>query len=242
MKRKTIAIHQPNYFPWAGYFYKMLKSDEFVFLDNVVMATPGFTNRNRIKTKDGKLWLTVPCKYNYGRTLIKDVKFADTRWSNKHLKTLTSFYKKAKYFDKYIPHLEKIILSDNGSIADLNIKLAKQISEWLRITCVFHVSSELDPTGKGDDRLVDLVTRVGGEVYLSGYGGANYQSEEKFRHVNIELKYYDFKPPIYPQMWGEFISGLSILDLLFNCGPESRNLLQASGEVRGESGDKSFSP
>ncbi len=226
---KTVAIHQPNYLPWAGYFYKMLACDDFVFLDDVVMATRSFSNRNRIKTKDGILWLTVPCKYAWGETLIKDVSIADQRWRKKHLRTLEESYRKATYLYDYLPRLTEIILAEEASISKLNIRLIKQIADWLNISCSFHISSSLGVSSKSDDRIIELVKKLGGAIYLSGYGGANYQTEEKFKEENLDLIYYAFKPPTYPQLWGNFEAGLSVLDLLFNCGPDSRGILEHSG-------------
>jgi WbqC-like protein family len=225
---KTIAIHQPNYLPWPGYFYKMLTCDDFVFLDDVVMATRSFSNRNRVKTKNGVLWLTVPCNYVWGETLIRDVTIAGDKWRKKHLRTLEESYRKAPYLNDYMPRLTEIILANEAGICDLNIRLIKQIAEWLDISCSFHMSSALEVSSKADDRIIDLVKRLQGSAYLSGHGGANYQTEDKFKEQEIDLIYYSFKPPTYPQLWGNFESGLSVIDLLFNCGPDSRGILENS--------------
>ena len=226
---KTVAIHQPNYLPWAGYFYKMLACDDFIFLDDVVMATRSFSNRNRVKTKDRVLWLTVPCNHVWGETLIKDVTIADQKWRKKHLRTLEESYKKAPYLDEYVPDLREILLTNDVGLCDLNIRLIKQVCEWLNISCSFHTSSALGVSSKADDRIIDLVKELGGTTYLSGHGGANYQTEEKFKKEKIDLVYYNFQPPAYPQLWGEFEAGLSIVDLLFNCGADSRSILDHSG-------------
>ena len=227
-----VAIHQPNYLPWPGYFYKIAGCDHFVLLDDVVMASPGFTNRNRIKTKDGVLWLTVPCKNVFGQTLIKDVECADEKWRKRHVRTLEMNYRRAPHFDTYIGRLREIMLSDERSICNLNIELIKQIAHWLGLSCSFQLSSTLGVPGTGDDRLINLVARLGGDVYLSGYGGANYQSEAKFREADIRLLYYGFEPPIYPQLWGQFEVALSVIDLLFNTGPDSQRILSQSGTTK----------
>jgi hypothetical protein len=230
----TAAAHQPNYIPWTGYFYKMLYCDNFVFMDDVIMAKPTFTNRNRIKTKAGVLWLTVPCTRDYGETLIRDVRCADNRWKKKHVGTLEMSYAKAPYFETYMPRLREIIWSDEVGITDLNIRLVKQIVEWLGISCVFHMASDLKVSGRGEDRIINYVTRLGADKYISGYGGSNYQNEARFKEANINLVYYDFRPPVYPQLWGKFEPGLSIVDLLFNCGSESLEILKSSGTLRKE--------
>ena len=227
-----VAIHQPNYLPWSGYFYKIAKCDYFVFLDDVVMASPGFTNRNRIKTKDGVMWLTVPCKHDFGRSLIKDVECADDRWRRQHIRTLEMNYGKTPHFETYIGRLREIILSNERNISNLNVKLIEQIARWLGLSCSFQLSSRLDVSGTGDDRLINLVARLGGGTYLSGSGGAHYQSELKFSEAAIKLLYYDFEPPAYPQLWGPFEAGLSAIDLLFNTGPDSQRILRQSGRTK----------
>jgi hypothetical protein len=228
-KMATVAAHQPNYIPWAGYFYKMLSCDDFVFGDDLVMSAPSFINRNRIKTKEGVIWLTLPCRYKVGETLIKDVQFADDCWRRKHLSVLTYSYKKAPYFDDYMPRIREIMTSEANSLCDLNLSLIKQIALWLNIDCKFRLSSELAVAGAKDDRIVNFMRRLGGRTYLSGLGGANYQSETKFKDANLDLVYYDFRPPVYPQLWGQFQAGLSVIDLLFNCGPESQQILRDCG-------------
>jgi hypothetical protein len=230
---KTVAIHQPNYLPWAGYFYKMLRCDDFIFGDSVLLSTPSFTTRNRIKTKEGVAWLTLPCRYVVGQTLIKEVEFADNRWRRKHLSILEYSYRKAPYFEHYMPRLREIVASEANNLCDLNLSLIRQIVLWLNIECTFHLSSELNVSGAKDDRIVNMVRRIGGRTYLSGLGGSNYQSETKFKDADLNLVYYDFSPPKYPQLWGTFEPGLSIIDLLFNCGPESAQILRDSGGGNG---------
>lgn len=232
----TVAAHQPNYIPWAGYFYKMLSCDDFVFADDLVMSTPSFTNRNRIKTKEGVVWLTLPCRYKVGETVIRDVEFADNRWRHKHLSKLEYSYRKAPYLDYYMPRLKEIIAQEAYSLCDLNLTLIKQIALWLGISCRLHLSSELRISGVKDDRIVNMVRHLGGRTYLSGLGGSNYQSEAKFTDANLNLMYYDFSPPTYPQLWGKFEPGLSIVDLLFNCGPDSPQILRDSGGRNGNQG------
>ena len=231
---KTVAIHQPNYLPWAGYFYKMIRCDDFIFGDTVPMSKPSFTSRNRIKAKEGAVWLSVPCSRVVGETLIKDVKCADDWWRPKHLRKIEESYNMTPYFKDYMPRLKEIICSDETRLAALNIQLIKQIVEWLDISCTFHVASELGHIRNQNDSIVDLVTRVGGDTYLSGFGGAHYQNADELKKANIDLVYYDFRPPVYPQLWGDFEAGLSVMDLLFNCGPDSTEILERCGSKRSE--------
>jgi GNAT superfamily N-acetyltransferase len=229
-RAKIVAIHQPNYFPWPGYFNKMLGCDDFVFLDDALTSNNSFINRNRIKQHGAELWLTVPCRQHLSDP-INQVGYADNKWPSKHLKTIQQYYSKAPYFNDYFPTLRDILQSPPPKLAALNIKLIQQVADWLDIRCAVHLSSALGAAGSSDERLVDLVQRLHGDVYLSGKGGANYQSEDTFRQRNIRLVYHSFRPPTYPQLGGAFIPGLSILDLLFNCGPAARSFLAASDDA-----------
>lgn len=224
----VVAIHQPNYIPWAGYFYKLLKSDIFVFLDDAQYTKNSFINRNRIKGSQGEQWITIPIRFKLGQA-INQVEFADSRWYVKHQKSFDTCYKKAPYYEQYRDELLHLLSSNHRNLSELNIKVIEKVSNWLNITCEFVLSSQLGIESKSDDRLVDIVKKVGGRVYLSGTGGAKYQNEDKFNQNKITLKYYDFLPPVYPQIWGDFIPGLSILDLLFNCGPRAKNFIENSG-------------
>jgi len=219
-----VAIHQPNYLPWPGYFYKMFKCDIFIFLDDAQYTKNSFINRNRIKTPSGEQWLTVPVHGSLSER-INEVKTKDDIWKAKHIKTLQLNYCKAPYFSQYFEDIASIINEPENLISEINMKLIKHIARVLEVPCKFMISSEIGSDKTADDRLIDLIHKVGGDFYLSGKGGANYQSEEKFKANDIELHYYDFKPPQYPQLWKEFIPALSIIDMLFNCGPESRRIM-----------------
>lgn len=219
-----VAIHQPNYLPWSGYFYKMFKCDIFIFLDDAQYTKNSFINRNRIKTPSGEQWLTVPVHGSLSDK-INEVKAKDSLWKAKHIKTLQLNYCKAPYFNQYFEEIAGIINGPENLVSDINIKLIRHIASILDAPCKFMMSSEIGSEKTSDDRLIDLVLHVGGDFYLSGKGGANYQHEEKFKAKGIRLEYYDFKPPIYPQLWKDFIPALSIIDLLFNCGNQSKQVM-----------------
>lgn len=226
----VVSIHQPNYVPWAGYFHKMLRSDDFVFLDDALVTKNSFINRNRIKQQSGELWLTIPVHQQIAST-IADVGFANRTWPLKHCKTLKQYYSKAPFFSEYFPAVEALLHEPANNLADLNIRLIQQIARWLEIPCTTHRSSNLALETRSDDRLIDIVGRLGGQVYLSGRGGTNYQSEQKFELSGIRLEYSNFQLPPYPQLWGAFVPNLSILDLLFNCGPAARQVLDTNQQM-----------
>jgi hypothetical protein len=223
------AIHQPNFLPWIGYFYKMLKCDRFVFLDDVQYVRRGYTNRVKIKTENGEKWLTVPVKKK-GRydQLITEVELEPgDHWKNKILNTLQCYYGKTPHFKIYFPEIETMIMQEHSLLTELNIQLIRKAAEWLMIETPVIRSSELkNISGHSTDRLVSICKEIKAEKYLSGFGGQKYQERETFNENGIELLIYDFKHPEYSQLWGDFIPGQSVMDLLFNCGTESIEIIK----------------
>lgn len=224
-----VACHQPNYLPWLGYFYKLKQADIFVVLDTVQFPMGrSWVNRNRIKTPSGQLWLSVPVrKKGLGLQLIQDVEIDNSQnWSKKHLLSMKHFYKKAPYFYDYIDYFNQVYKMEWKKILDLNLELLKQIAKWLKIETKIVRSSELfvgcRETAcrvlRGSELLSQICKLLGADTYISGSGGKKYIEERFFRRHGIEVKYYSFNPSAYPQLWGDFIVNLSIVDLLFNCG------------------------
>ncbi len=226
--RRVAAIHQPNFLPWLGFFYKWRQSDIFVLYDDVQFVRRGYTNRVKIKTQRGEAWITVPVKQkgNYHQTIGEIEIDREVNWKRKLLGTLTASYSRAPYFKRYIRRLEEILANDYILLAQLNTALLSWASAELKIEVpALEASSLPGISGASTERLVSVCRAVEAGHYLSGFGGQNYQEEELFVQQNIQLKVYDFKHPEYPQLWGEFIPGLSVLDLLFNCGQESSLIL-----------------
>ncbi|WP_323720622.1 WbqC family protein [Acetomicrobium sp.] len=223
-----VGIHQPNFLPWLGYFYKIAQCDVFVLLDNVQYTKNSFINRNRIKTPRGADWLTVPViiKGRFGQ-LIRDVEVNGTvDWRKKHLRTLEINYRKAKYFEPIFEGLMAIYLANDWeNLCELNIRLLNWTLSILGLKKQLVLASSLHVDGESTQLLIDIIKKLGGHEYISGFGGAHYQEEELFEKAGIMLTYYDFKHPVYPQLWTGFIHNLSIIDLLFNCGSESLGVL-----------------
>ena len=227
-----VSIHQPNFLPWIGFFSKVLQSDVFVLLDNVQYTKNSFINRNRIKTPQGVKWLTVPVrtKARFGQ-LIKEVEInKNVDWRQQHLKTLEMCYKRSKFFGLIFKNITDIYYKCSWSnLAVFNIELLNWLFSLLEINTKIILASQLNVKGKGTDLLINIVKAVNGDTYLSGFGGVNYQNEELFKINGIKLRYYEFSHPIYPQLWGDFVPNLSIIDLLFNCGPSfSRDILMGN--------------
>lgn len=225
----TAAIHQPNFLPWIGYFYKMLKCDRFILLDDVQFVRRSYTNRVNIRTPAGKQWITIPVKQK-GRylQLVKDVELETSlQWQKKVLGTLQSAYGRAPFFKTYFPALSAIVQENCSFLAEMNTRLIQWVAGILELSTPILKSSELPGvSGASTERLVNICRAVGADRYLSGFGGQKYQEEVIFNQHQVELVVYDFKHPVYPQLWGEFLSGMSALDLVFNCGPESAIILR----------------
>ena len=224
-----VAIHQPNYLPWLGYFYKIASCDMFVLLDNVQYSKNGFINRNKIKTPQGTAWLTVGAltKGRYEQ-LINEVEINNSLpWSSIHEKSISQGYSNAPYFKNYISFFEDIYHRKWEGLVDLNEALIKVICQILGIRSVeFTRASELNVPGQSTELLVNICKAVGSDTYLSGPSGQKYMDEELFEREGISLRYSDFKHPAYTQLWGDFIPNMSIIDLLFNEGGESLKILK----------------
>jgi len=225
------SIHQPQTFPWLGYFAKIIESDVFIFLDDVQFKKNEWQNRNRIKTAGGWQWLTVPVIHRFGQ-LLHEVRINDRdKWAHRHLQSLKTHYAKAPYFPVYFPELEKIYAADWKSLSEFNLRTILWGMEKLDIKTRTLISSQMPqeqagPAFTADERLIHLTRAVGADCYLSGAGGHNYLHTDLFPASRILLKFQRFEHPAYSQLFGEFVSHLSVLDLLFNEGPHSRPLIE----------------
>jgi len=221
-----IAIHQPNYLPWCGYFSKMKSSDIFVFLDDVEIS-PGqsYVYRTKILTKNGPIWLSIPC-HRSTSMLIKNVEIYNNGWNKKHLRSISESYRKTPFFDDFFPRLEKHYINPDKNLSLFNIKLIKEIIDYLSIDIEIKNSSEIDHSGKSDARLISITKSIGASTYLSGKGGMNYQHPDEFIKEGITLRILEYKPLSYPQVVEGFIPGLSIIDAIFNLGKNALKVLQ----------------
>jgi len=222
-----IAVHQPQYMPWLGYFEKIIKSDNFVFLDNVQYKEREFQNRNKIRTKDGSSWLTVPViSKGEGRQNIRDVKIDnEVAWQRKHLASLRSSYGRATFFKEYYPFFEEALGRQWVYLKDLNIEIIRFVLKELYIDAPITFESDLGVFSMSAQRIIDICKKLKADTYLSGTGGRGYLDEKLFAQENIKLIYQDFLHPQYKQCYEPFVPFMSIIDLLFNNGPESRKIL-----------------
>lgn len=218
-----LAIHQPNFLPWSGYFHKMASADIFLLLDTVQYVKSEYDNRCKIKTADGEQWLTVPVSTPKINTLSRDVKISNNvDWKKLHKKTITYNYSKSPYFEKYESMLTDTYNANSESLLELNIVLIYNIKKLLGIETRLILTSELPENNlKGTELLLYYCEEFNADSYLSGSGGKQYLNEELFMEKKMGLEYQNYVPIKYPQLFGDFIENLSIIDLIFNCGEES---------------------
>ncbi len=223
------AVHQPQFMPWLGYFDKIVRSEIFVLLDNVQFKKNEFQNRNKIKTAQGWMWLTVPVLYKYPEQ-IDEVKINNgIDWRKKHLKTLAINYRKAPYFHDLFPEMELFYAGDVQSIAEVNRESVFVLLRMLGVDRRMAIASALGHLPEEpSERLAAICESLGADTYLSGAGGRTYLDLEPFTKRGITVKFQAFNHPVYPQLYGDFIPNLSLLDLLFNCGPDSLKILEGN--------------
>ena len=222
-----VAIHQPQYLPWLGYFDKMRIADVFCYLDNVQYKKNEWQNRNRIKTAQDWQWITVPVRFRFPQK-INEVEINNTvNWKKKHLQALITNYSKTPYFKDYIEPLEDIFTKEWDLLSELNIGLLEHLRKFLNLNDKPAVlASSLDLRDDPTDRLIDICKLLGGDAYLAGQDGATYMDLERFKHSGIAVIPQEFRHPVYPQPFGDFQSHMSVIDLLFNCGPDSLEVIR----------------
>ncbi len=224
-----VGIIQSSYFPWRGYFDFINSVDLFIFYDDIQYSKNGWRNRNRLKTSDGLRWITVPVRGRSLKQLIQHTEIDDREdWRRKHIGLFKEAYGGAPFLKDALTLVKGLNDAGDRTISDLNIRLIKSVCAYLEITTPMKQSSEWTLEGSKTDRLLDLLRQVKAKTYLSGGSADEYLEKDKFRGAGIQLEYktYDYEP--YPQLWGAFEGNVSILDLIANCGPESRNYLSST--------------
>lgn len=219
---KVIAIHQPNFFPWCGYFDKINKADSFVFLDHVITnITQCWTKRVKLLIGGKAEWFTIPVAKSNGRLLpLNEFLICDDeKFIRKHLNTIKINYSKGESFNEVFPIIEKFYYDDERYISKRNIKFISEICAKLNIEKEFTLSSEMNCKNSSNGLLIEIIKKMDGDIYLCGGGAAGYQDDKKFLDSGIEVKYQNFIHPPYDQVNSKiFVPGLSILDLLMNYG------------------------
>ena len=219
-----VAIHQPNFFPWLGYFDKIRRADIFILLDDVQYQKTGGTWSNRVRlliNGEGR-WLTAPLERNFhGMRAINQMVFSDKDdWRGRVLRTIHSAYRRAAYFSEVWRVVEPLIANPAQNLAEFNIHAITSMANSMGLdTSRFVRSSSIPTDSKATQRLIDLTCRVGGGQYLCGGGAGGYQDDQAFKDAGLDLAYQSFSAVRYPQQGGgEFIPGLSAIDAAMNVG------------------------
>ena len=226
---KKVAILQSNYIPWKGYFDLIAAVDEFILYDDMQFTRRDWRNRNQIKTPQGLQWLTVPVKVK-GKYLqkIRETEIDPTNWATDHWKALTQNYQRAKCFNEIAAWLRPLYLEQSWlNISQLNRQLLEAVCRYLEISTVIRNSWDYTLVDGKSERLADLCQQAGATLYLTGPSAKNYLDEAVFANLGMHVQWFDYAGYTeYPQLWGPFEHGVTMLDLLFNCGADSRQYLK----------------
>lgn len=227
---KTTAIVQSNYIPWRGYFDLINSVDEFILYDDAQYTRRDWRNRNAIKSPNGLLWLTIPVQVK-GKYLqkIKDTVVADDNWSHDHWNTIVHNYSKAGYFSDYRDFFQDLYLgSQEKFLSQINYRFISEICRILGIKTTITSSMDYDSVGSRTEKLINLCKQTGATNYLSGPAAKVYLEEEVFAREGISVSYVDYTGyPEYGQLYAPFESRVSIIDLVFNQGPNATKYMKS---------------
>lgn len=222
-----VGIHQPMYLPWCGLFDRISRCDIFVLLDNVQYSKNYFINRNKIKTPSGWSWITIPVlTHGKQNPLIKDVDIDQKiLWENQHWKSIFFSYSKAPFFSEHADFFKDLYAERYLHLDYVIEKSLAYLLKSLDISTKIIRASDLDISGKKDEYILNICKNLGADQYLSGPDGRNYLNLQQWHDANIDVLFHDYQHPVYPQLYGNFEPNMSIIDLLFNCGTKSREIL-----------------
>jgi hypothetical protein len=241
LRAMILTAHQPVYLPWLGLFHKIALADVFVSLDDVQYLKDDWNNRNRIKTPAGPIWLTVPVlRKGYLDRPIHTIEINNVRsardqrapgwWRRKHWQLLSQHYGKAPYFDDYAVFFEDLYAREWRYLAEINEHMLRWFLATLKIEARFMKASDLHFEGAKSARVLDMCRKLAADTYIFGALGRDYADVRAFEAAGVKILFQDYKHPAYPQLHGDFVSHLSIVDLLFNCGPRSLEILLSGQE------------
>jgi len=228
------------FIPWAGYFDIMAGSDVFVSLDNVQYTKADWRNRNRIKTSDTVTWLTVPVrlKGHVGENINEIEVDRSSDWEGKHLASLEHSYKRAPFFDGVMDIMARAYGRSHALLVDLDMDILREFAKYISLETPVLMASEMPSSGTKTERLISLLREAGAERYLSGTSAKSYLDEAMLAKAGIEVAWHGYSHPYYNQIWMKrqgFVSHLSVIDLLFNHGPDSLDII--TGKVKIERPD-----
>jgi hypothetical protein len=228
-----LTAHQPVYMPWLGLFHKIALADQYCIFDIVQYQKKDFNNRNKIKTHTGPIWLTVPVesKNHFGKSL-KDIKVINNGWAKKHFKAIDLAYRKAPFYSYYIEQIEFLLMNQKYEfLADLNWATLKFGLDALSIDIPIWKVSDFEFKGVKSDLVLDMCRGLRASNYIFGSLGRDYADTEEFLSHDITPHFQEYIHPVYPQLHGEFEPYMSVIDLLFNVGPESLAVIMSGNSA-----------
>jgi len=223
-----VAIHQPQYFPYGGFFQKISLSDLYVIMDDA-QYDKRFTNRNRIISPNGPIWISVPINKKQKFSPNYEVEINNgIEWRELHWKRLQLSYGKSRFFNLYKGYFEQLYKKEWKMLFDLDFETLKQVISWLGLRTKILIESDLHLTSKSTERLVDVCRAVGADTYVAGSGSKGYMDESLFRTKQIKVEYQNWVPVPYEQHLAKsFFPNLSIVDMLANLGPNTMQVIRA---------------
>lgn len=229
-----LTAHQPVYLPWLGLFHKIALADMFCYFDIAQYQTKDFNNRNKIKTHSGDIWLSVPVESkSHFEKSVGEIRIIQNGWQRKHFKSIQLAYQKAPYMGDYIGGLEELLVGNNYvTLSALNLEILRYLMKCLAIDTPIVKASDYAFAGTKSDLVLDMCLQLKADVYIFGAQGRDYAEVEKFRAQDIVPVFQDYRHPVYQQLHGEFLPYMSVIDLLFNEGPRSRDILLAGNVSR----------
>ena len=231
----TVVIHQPSYLAWIGLFDRIAQADLYVLYDNVQYDKHGWRNRNRIKTPMGAQWLTVPILTKHRRGMLVSDALIDPKipWARKHLQAIRTNYTRAPYFKQTIQPLTEILSRPWQRLMDLDIALEDYLFEALGMQVRRVVASQLGDTAapSASERLAAICRLVGATEYISPDAASDYLDPQPLKAAGVTVRFHGYRHPVYPQLHGPFLSHLSVMDLLMNCGDQSLGILTHAREA-----------
>ena len=225
-----LTAHQPVYLPWLGLFHKIALAEKFCIFDIAQYQTKDFNNRNKIKTNVGAIWLSVPVESKaHLEKSIKDIKIVNNGWNRKHFKSIDLAYSKAPFYSLYICELENLFMRKEYTyLADLNLATLEFGLKSLGINVPIVTSSSFELIGKKSNLVLDMCQKIGASDYIFGSQGKNYADIDSFLSCQIKPHFQEYTHPVYPQLHGEFEPYMSIIDLLFNVGDKSMEVIMSN--------------
>jgi hypothetical protein len=227
-----LTAHQPVYIPWLGLFHKIYLAEKFCIFDIAQYQTKDYNNRNLIKTHQDAIWLTVPVESkDHFQKKLCDIKIVNDGWNKKHIKSIQLAYQKTKYFKEYFDGLQEILIGRRYEfLTDLNSDVLKFMLKSFGINIPIVKASDYDFKGIKSDLVMDMCLKLKADKYIFGSQGKDYADVEKFKENNIKVYFQDYKHPEYNQLHGIFKPFMSALDLLFNEGPNSLEILMINND------------